>query len=418
MLSSIELFKMKKNKFLIIIAIIVIIIIIVTVSKSDNYNDGVKVKVKEGPFVISITTSGELDSKNSTVIKGPSGVRNLGIYQNLKLNNIIDEGTVVDSGDYIASIDQTPVLSKMKEVDANIEKFSSKISQSKLDSALILRADRDNLLNLQFNIHELEVEIKNSKYESPVTKDKLRVSLEKAKRILSQAENNYKLKKEKQDNIVRTTIIDYNKELDKKSRFMDVLKEFNIVAPQAGMLIYAKTWSGKKIKSGSEISVWNPKVAQLPDLSQMIVKTYVNEVDISKVKVGQRVEIGVDAFVGKKLEGKVKQVANIGEELQNTSAHVFEVIIDVSEKDPDLRPAMTTKNTIIINVVDTALYIPIECIYNMDSVSFVYSNGDKVQVKAGASNQDEIIITDGLKKDESVYIIPPEGADKWSLKSL
>ena len=409
---------MKKNKYLIIIASVIIVIIIALVLKTDDGNNGIQVEVKEGPFVISITTNGELDSKNSTVIKGPTGVRNLGIYQNLKLNNIIDEGTLVDSGDYIATIDQTPVLTKMKEVDANIEKFSSKISQSKLDSALILRADRDNLLNLQFNIHELEVELANSKYESPVTKDKIRINLEKAKRTFSQAENNYQLKREKQDNIVRTTIIDYNKELDKKNRFMDVLKEFNIVAPQAGMLIYAKTWSGKKIKSGSEISPWNPKVAQLPDLSQMIVKTYVNEVDISKVKEGQKVEIGVDAFVDKKLEGLVKLVANIGEELQNTSAHVFEVTINVEGEDSDLRPAMTTKNVIIIDVIDTALFIPIECIYNMDTISYVYSDGEKVQVEAGQSNQDEIIIVNGLEKGQGVYLIPPDGAEDWDLKSL
>jgi multidrug resistance efflux pump len=409
---------MKKSKIVIIIGLAILLLIFIFTIKSGESDNGIQVEVKEGKFVISITTNGELDSKNSTVIKGPSSVRSLGIYQNLKLNNIIDEGTLVDSGDYIATIDQTPVLTKMKEVDANIEKFSSKISQSKLDSALILRADRDNLLNLRFNIHELEVELANSKYESPVTKDKIRINLEKAKRTLTQAENNYQLKKEKQDNIVRTTIIDYNKELDKKSRFMDVLKDFNIVAPQAGMLIYAKTWSGKKIKSGSEISPWNPKVAQLPDLSQMIVKTYVNEVDISKVKEGQKVEIGVDAFVDKKLEGLVKLVANIGEELQNTSAHVFEVTINVEGEDSDLRPAMTTKNVIIIDVIDTALFIPIECIYNMDTISYVYSDGEKVQVEAGQSNQDEIIIVNGLEKGQGVYLIPPDGAEDWDLKSL
>jgi len=409
---------MKKSRIIIVIGAAIVLLIFVFTIKSDESGDGIQVEVKEGEFVINITTNGELDSKNSTVIKGPSSVRSLGIYQNLKLNNIIDEGTLVDSGDYIATIDQTPVLTKMKEVDANLEKFNSKISQSKLDSALILRADRDNLVNLEFNIHELEVELENSLYESPVTKDKIKVNLKKAKRALNQAQNNYELKKEKQENIVRTTIIDYNKEVDKKSRFIEVLKDFNIVAPQAGMLIYAKNWSGKKIKSGSEISAWNPRVAKLPDLSQMIVKTFVNEVDISKVKIGQRVKIGVDAFVDKDLEGVVKSVANIGEELKNTSAHVFEVIIDVKGDDPDLRPAMTTKNSIIIDILDTVLFVPIECIYTEDSLSFVYSKGRKIQVDAGQSNQDEIIINKGLEKGQKVFLIPPVGSEDWEMKTL
>jgi len=409
---------MKKYKYFIIIGGVLAVIVIAMLLSPSEQDNSIAIEVKQGEFIISISTNGELDSKNSTVIMGPGGIRNLGIYQNLKLNNIIDEGTIVDSGDYIASIDQTPLLSKMKDIDANLEKLSAKISQSKLDSALILRADRDNIINLNYDIHELEVELKNSEYESPVTKEKLRINLEKAQRRYNQAVNNYKLKKEKQDNIVRTATIDYQKEADKKGRFIEVLRDFTITAPQAGMLIYAKSWGGRKITSGSEISIWNPTVAKLPDLSQMIVKTYVNEVDISQVKVGQKVKIGVDAFPEKELLGTVTTVANIGEELKNTSAHVFEVVINVETEDLDLRPAMTTKNMIIVEELDSVLFLPIECINTEDSISFVYSNGNKIQVEAGKSNQDEIIVLKGLKNGQDVYLVPPEGADNWSIEPL
>ena len=65
------------------------------------------------------------------------------------------------------------------------------------------------------------------------------------------------------------------------------------------MVIYARNWNGKK-EPGARISAWDPIVAELPDLSDMISKTYVNEVDISKVRVGQEVDIKVDAFPDKK----------------------------------------------------------------------------------------------------------------------
>jgi len=409
---------MKKYKYIIIIVGVLLSVVIAMLLSPSEQDNTISTEVKEGSFLISISTNGELDSKNSTVIKGPRNIRSLGIYQNLKINNIIEEGTIVDSGDYIASIDQTPLLSKMKDVDANLEKLSAKINQSKLDSALVLRADRDNIVNLEYDIHELEVELRNSEYESPVTKEKLRISLEKANRKYKQSLDNYELKREKQDNIVHTAVIDYQKEADKKSRFLEVLREFTITAPQSGMLIYVKTWSGRKITSGSELSSWDPRVAKLPDLTQMVVKTYVNEVDISKVVVGQKVNIGVDAFPDKSLEGIVTTVANIGEEMKNTSAHVFEVVINVESKDSDLRPAMTTKNKVIIEVLDSVLYLPIECINTEDSISFVYSKGKKIQVEAGKSNQDEIVVLKGLKAGQSVYLVPPEGSEKWSLELL
>ncbi len=408
---------MKKGVKIAIVAVLAFVLLVWYFS-GGNQDNGIATKSKSGKFVISVTTSGELDAKSSTNIQGPAGLRSVGIYEDLKLNDILPEGTEVDSGDYIASLDQTPVLNKLKEVDANLEKFDAKINQSKLDSALTLRADRDNLLNLKYAIDELEIELKNSEYESPITKQKLRNAIEKNKRQYKQALNNYKLKKRKEENTVRTAIIDFQKEKGKKDRFIDVLKGFRITAPQAGMLIYAKTWGGKKITKGSKISMWNPVVAKLPDLSQMIVKTYVNEIDISKIKVGQMVEVSVDAFPDKKLSGIITSVANIGEELQNTSAHVFEVEIDLKETDKDLRPAMTTKNRIIVETLDSVVYIPLECLNTQDSISFVYSNGKRIEVKAGKSNQDEIIILDGIKAGQELYLVPPQGANEWKLKRL
>ncbi len=407
-----------KRGLKIVAVIIIFILLFIWYFRGNNKDGGIHTKAKSGKFIISVVTSGELDAKSSTNIQGPAGLRSIGVYEDLKLNEIIPEGTEVDSGDYIASIDQTPILNKLKEIDANLEKLEAKISQSKLDSALTLRADRDNLINIKYELEELELELKNSKYESPVTIEKLRISIKKNKRKYKQALNNYKLKKRKEENTVRTAVIDYQKESSKKERFINVLKGFNITAPQAGMLIYAKTWSGKKISSGSKISIWNPIVAKLPDLSQMIVKTYVNEIDISKVVVNQKVDITVDAFPNKKLTGIVTNVANIGEELQNTSAHVFEVVIKVNESDSDLRPSMTTKNSIIVETMDSVVFIPIECLNVADSTSFVYTDGIRKEVRAGKSNLDEIVITKGLEAGDEVYLVPPENANTWKLKLL
>ncbi len=69
------------------------------------------------------------------------------------------------------------------------------------------------------------------------------------------------------------------------------------------MVIYRRGWDGQKQGVGTEISVWDPIVAELPNLKEMKSKTYVNEIDISKVKVKQEVRIGVDAFPDKKFTG-------------------------------------------------------------------------------------------------------------------
>src|SRR5258708_11249644 len=145
------------------------------------------------------------------------------------------------------------------------------------------------------------------------------------------------------------------------------------MAPEDGMVIYQKDWDGKPIKAGSQINMWEPTVATLPDLTKMVSKTFVNEVDVRKVKTGQRVEIGLDAYPDKKLKGSVVQVANVGEQRPNSDAKVFEVRVEIEGTDPTLRPSMTTSNKIIANEMESALYVPLECLHNQyDSITFVY----------------------------------------------
>lgn len=409
---------MQKRNLLIIAVVLLVIFLGWYFMPSSKSSNAISTNVNSGEFVISVTTTGELDAKNSTEINGPRNLQSVEIWSDIKLENIVEEGTVVDSGDYIASLDKTVILNKLKDIDSNLDKLNSQITTLKLDSALTLRAARDNLVNLQYASEEAKLEVENSKFEPPVTQRKAEITYEKSLRNLEQTKENYILKKNKEETSIQEVMIDYNTDMTKKSRILQILDEFTIKAPQSGMVIYAKSWRGEKVKSGSMISPWRPIVAKLPDLTKMLIKTYVNEIDISKVQVGQEVEIGVDAFPAKRLKGSIAQVANIGEEMKNSSAHVFEVTIDVEGHDEELRPAMTTKNKIITDVLEEVLYIPLECLNTSDSIQFVYTKNRKQEVQTGQSNSESIVVTNGLKADDEIYLFPPDGADDWSLKHL
>jgi len=409
---------MKKKNLLLIAGIVLIMILAWFFTPAATDGNAILTNVNSGEFIISVTTTGELDAKNSTEINGPRNLQSVEIWSEIKLENLVEEGTVVDSGDYIGSLDKTVVLNKLKDIDANLDKLNSQITNLKLDSALTLRAARDNMINLEYATEEARLEVENSKFEPPVTQRKAEITYEKSLRSLEQAEENYILQRNKEETTIQEVMIDYNKDMNKKSRILEILEQFTIKAPQAGMVIYAKSWRGEKVISGSMISPWRPIVAKLPDLTQMLIKTYVNEIDISKVQVGQVVEIGVDAFPAKKLKGTVNQVANIGEEMKNSSAHVFEVVIDVEGQDEELRPAMTTKNKIITNVLEEVIYIPLECLNTEDSTQFVFLKGRKQEVETAESNAENIVVKRGLDTDDEVYLFPPEGSEDWSLRYL
>jgi multidrug efflux pump subunit AcrA (membrane-fusion protein) len=242
------------------------------------------------------------------------------------------------------------------------------------------------------------------------------IDLEKAERAHEQAQNNYQLKYQKavaQMQEAASKMANDQNRLD----FLETLMErMNITAPEDGMVIYHRDWQGKKITTGSQIQSWRPIVATLPDLTTMVSKTYINEVDIRKVRKGQPVNIGLDAFPENKLNGEVISVANVGEQKPNSDSKVFEVSVEIHKSDTTLRPAMTTSNTIIAEVLDQVVFVPLECLHSQgDSITYVLKKNRlgliKQQVDVGPSNENEAIIEKGVDIDDQLFLSVPDNVE-------
>jgi multidrug efflux pump subunit AcrA (membrane-fusion protein) len=198
----------------------------------------------------------------------------------------------------------------------------------------------------------------------------------------------------------------------------EVLSGFKIKAPSQGMVVYKRDRRGNKIKAGSSINPMERTVATLPDLSSLLSKIYISEIEITKVTPGLNVEIRVDAFPNKQFSGKIYTVANIGEKLENSDTKVFEVMVKLEGSDPDLRPSMTTSNKVVIKTFSDVIYIPTECVHaGTDGIPFVYTKDKTKQIViTGESNDKNIVIERGLKPRQVVYLIQPENAEDFRVE--
>jgi len=409
-----------KNRYYLLIALGVIIVLIIWLSGGTGQSEDVSVKVtvERGDFAIDVTTTGELEARSSEKIYGPAGVRDFRIW-NLKIEDIIPDGTVVDSGQYIARLDRSELGNRIKDEQNELEKLESQFIKTKLDTSMTLRAARDELINLEFALEEKRIKLDQSVFEPPATIRQYEIDLDKGQRAYEQAKKNYLLKKQKAEADMQEVNASLNQSKRKYDQMMQLMGQFTITAPKAGMVIYKRNWDGSKMGIGATVGAWDPVVAELPDLTKMISKTYVNEIDISKVKVGQPVEVGVDAFPEKEFTGEVIEVANIGEQMKNSNAKVFEVKVIVNEFDSILRPAMTTKNIITTDVIEDVLFLPLEAVHSNDSMTVVYrSNNTRQQILTGKSNENEIIVIEGLKEGDEVLLSVPEDTEKYKLKTL
>jgi hypothetical protein len=402
----------------IVMVITIIALIVFNKVTSKKVDDTQFTEVVKGDFEIVVTATGELIAEKSVDIKGPEFTQGRDIRgSNIRIQDLIPEGTEVREGDYIATLDKTELDNSLKDARERLVTLQTNLEVAILDTALTLNSIRDQISNQIHTVEEAAITLRNSKFEPPTTVRQAEINYDQAQRVLDQLNRSYALRKAQ----TRTNINNYRLFVSRMERrikdFEEVLAGFVITAPSPGMIIYKKDRMGNKRKTGSSINPMDRVVATLPDLSSMLSKVYVSEIEVSKVKPGQTVNITVDAFPSKAFTGSVMTVANIGEKLPNSDSKVFEVQIKIDGSDYTLRPSMTTNNKIMLKTFNNVAYIPNECINTgVDSIPVVYTkNGFKQVVILGESNDKDVIIEQGLEPGTSVYLTIPENPEKFRI---
>ncbi|KOY53173.1 efflux RND transporter periplasmic adaptor subunit [Polaribacter dokdonensis] len=411
----------KKIAIISVISLISIYLIYSYFSPSSDGEVYLTTEVKKGNFVSEVITSGEAQSTSLKKINGPENLRKFKL-RDIKIQDLVPEGSIVKVGDYVARLDPTGVNEQIIDARLNLETAQSKYTQQQLDTTLSLKQERNAIKDLSFSMEQTRLELKQSIYEPPATIKKLEIDLEKSERDLREKEENYRIKK-RQANAkmveVGTEVSKIRKELND---LLELLKSFTIYSDGNGMITYFKNWDGSKKKVGSTISPWNPTVASLPDLTKMESKTYANEVDIRKIKKGLPVKVGFDAFPDVEIPGIVTDVANVGENKRGSDIKVFQVMIKLNESNDNIRPGMTTSNKILTFEKKDVLSIPLEAIFSKDSITYVYKKSGfsvvKKEVKIGDSNNDSVIITEGLSENDVVYLNKPEGYENDQIAQI
>lgn len=402
--------------FVVIITIIVLLIFNKVTTKKDS--EGLFAEVLNGKFEITVLTTGELVAENSIEIKGPEFSQGRDVHStNIKITDMVPEGTVVKEGDYVATLDRTELENSLKDFNEWVTARQNELDMLLLDTTVTMNGIRDQINNQTHIVEEAEITLRNSQFEPPTTIRQAEINLDQAKRVLDQLKRSYKLREAQSMTNVKNRRLFLSRMERRVNDYKEVLAGFEIKAPASGMIIYKRDRYGNKRKVGSSINAFDRVVATLPDLTSMLSKVFVSEIEISKVVPGQTTSITIDAFPEKSYTGKVISVANIGEKLPNTDSKVFEVMVKIDGTDGGLRPSMTTNNKILIKSFDNVVYIPTECVHTgPDNIPVVYTkNGLKQVVVPGESNEKHIVIEKGLQPGTLLYLETPGNAETFRL---
>lgn len=197
----------------------------------------------------------------------------------------------------------------------------------------------------------------------------------------------------------------------------DKLDDFKVTAPIAGMVttVNAQEGNGYSSQSGALL------VVQAVDTFE--VTTQIDEYDINRVAVGQKVAIMTDATGDDTLDGEVSFIAPTTTVVQNAASNTYEVKINVLTKDDRLKLGMSAKLNIITESHDNVLAVRYDAIEEKDTGELVVYVLDDAEVSQqedateDASAQGGILV---VKEDGTAKISgtpTPTAADKTDKKA-
>jgi HlyD family secretion protein len=194
------------------------------------------------------------------------------------------------------------------------------------------------------------------------------------------------------------------------------LEKTVIKAPFDGIVIHYETFRDgekRKPREGDSVFMGQP-ILYLPDISKMIVKTRIREVDLFKLALGQKGTVRVDAYPDSVFSSDLTFIGALAtaETPGSGQEKYFQVIFTLNDGDKRLRPGMTCRISITAQSASQAVVIPTQAVFDGPDGSSSYvrttwGSYEKRRVRTGIQNEDLVQVLEGLEPGEMVSMIEP-----------
>ena len=404
-------------------------------------------EAKVAEFRLEIVEPGEVESAENVEIKSKVKSRGSG---GVSILEIIPEGTLVKKGDFLLRLDDAGLQKELlrqrisvHQANANLVKAQADVEAAKLALQEYLsgtfRQNEEQLESAEFvakeNFRRAEEYLAYSQklaakgYVSEAQLEADQFAVEKAAKELDLAQTRLEVlrthtQKAKVNDLNASILTtearlesarnSYELELTQEREIEDQIVNCTILSPADGEVTYANVNNkGVVIAEGEEVRE-NQIIIRLPDSSRLLVQAKINESRVEQVKTGMKCRITIDAIRDVELEGSVQSVSDYPwPAFDRYRAHIKEygTKIIINDAPKGLRTGMTAKVTILSELIEDALQIPLPAVFRKKGQAYCLVAGEEEElelreIELGPNNMSHAVVRSGLQEGESVVINP------------
>lgn len=382
-------------------------------------------RVRRSDFVVSVRTRGDIKSARSTILKAPQ-------VPGLRITKLAPNGRPVAKGDVVVEFDGVGQEQLVIARTQNVQTVEGDIVQMKATQKMNAEQDAMTKMTSEYALERAKLDASKAEVLSAIEGEKNRIQVGVTEGSLQQVKaaiNAHEVGNE-------ADLGRIGQRKDKAARDLETARKYlslmQLRAPTDGVVNVLPNFraqgtfgqSQPPFKEGDNAWAGN-EIVEIPDLSQLYIDLRLEEVDRGRIQLGQNVKLRVDAIPDKEFTAELDYVSPIAALIfkgGSTPEKTFPARATLKNLDPRLRPGMSASAEIIIEREPNQLLIPVRSSFDKDGKPAVYvqigKNFVTREVKIGKRNDEDLVITGGLKEGEIVTLENPAEAAKKAKKKL
>ncbi len=382
---------MRRRKVFLLLILLLIAVVLFTY-KYINRKDGIRIletsRVERGDITGILVETGIIKPQVGAIVK--IGTRATGRVTRMNVR----VGDRVRNGQLIALIDDREILQAIEETEANLRAHEERMRQVELVYPERIKEAEANYEYARLT-YERELELLKKEYTTRDSLDRAKAQLDIAEASLKRLKEEYRTER----NIINAEIESLKAQLNQHRTRLSYTR---IYSPIDGVVSEVTAQEGETIVAGLQVA----NLVTVIDPLKLEMWIYVDETDIGKIRIGQKVEYYVDTFPERIFHGKIEKI--YPQPVVKDNIVYYLATVTVSKEDAILlRPEMTTHVRIMFNEKKNVLTIPNGAIKYREGRQIVYlvhknNTVEEKEIKTGLRGEEKTEVLEGLKEGDTV----------------
>ncbi len=370
-------------------------------------------KVINGPFERTIRVSGITSARQFSNVTAPR-MRGFESGSHMELLYVVDNGTSVKKGQRLAQIDSTAVEDHVDDIKATIVQAEADVVKRRAEQAVEWDTLQQTLRVAKANVDKARWDNQAAEVRTDIERELLKLSYEEAEAQFKQAQLEIPERKVIQNAELKILDLTRERHIRHRMRHENDIKAYTVSAHMDGMVVLSTVFrgggEGHQVQQGDQLHSGQP-LLKIADTKNMQVEGNVNQSEATDFRIGQKAFIGLDAFPGVKLEGKVFSIGAlaVGGWRQNYYIRNVPIRIAIDNADERLIPDLSAYADVTVDSKDRATMVPLGAVYTEKNKNFVFVKKpggafEKREVSLGDANNLYAICLSGLSGGEEVKL--------------